>query len=50
MSENDRIKAEEWFEKARRDFEAAKLLLQYGGAAKVIKILRTVPLVLRARL
>ena len=31
MSENNKAKAGEWFEKARRDFEAAKLLLQHGG-------------------
>ena len=31
MNENNKIKAGEWFEKARRDFETAKLLLRYGG-------------------
>ena len=31
MNENNKIRAEEWFEKARRDFETVKLILQYGG-------------------
>ena len=31
MNENNKTRAGEWFEKARWDFEAAQVLLQYGG-------------------
>ncbi|MEK7722256.1 MAG: HEPN domain-containing protein, partial [Elusimicrobiota bacterium] len=39
MNENNKIKAEEWFEKARRDYESAKLILRHGGYADPAAVL-----------
>lgn len=38
-SNNGRLKAEEWFEKAGRDFESAKLIIDNGGYPDIAAVL-----------
>jgi len=39
MNENNITKAEEWFEKAKHDFESAKLILEGNGYADTAAVL-----------